>query len=63
MSAIARNFKNRNQNESGSIAMYETGRRQPPLTKARAIARFFGVSTDDIEYGNSSQGEHLYGEL
>lgn len=34
-----------------SIAMYETGQRKPPLEKARAIAKFFGVSTDDIEFG------------
>lgn len=34
-----------------SIAMYETGQRTPPLDKARAIAHFFGVSTDDIEFG------------
>lgn len=36
-----------------SVAMYETGKRQPPLKKARLIARFFGVSTDDIIYGRS----------
>lgn len=40
-----------------SIAMYETGKRQPPLTKARAIARFFGVTTDDIIYGKIKRGE------
>jgi len=38
-----------------SVAMYETGRRQPSLRKARAIARFFGVATDDIEYGKRRQ--------
>lgn len=38
-----------------SVAMYETGKRQPSLQKARAIASFFGVSTDDIEYGNSKR--------
>ncbi|MEN6463055.1 MAG: helix-turn-helix transcriptional regulator [Syntrophomonas sp.] len=40
-----------------SVAMYETGKRQPPLAKARAIAQFFGVTTDDIEYGKSDRGE------
>lgn len=40
-----------------SVAMYETGKRQPPLAKARAIAQFFGVGTDDIVYGKLSQGE------
>lgn len=34
-----------------SIAMYEVGRRTPPLEKAQAIARFFGVGTDDIFFG------------
>jgi DNA-binding XRE family transcriptional regulator len=37
--------------------MYELGKRQPPLAKARAIAQFFGVTTDDIEYGKSNRGE------
>ncbi|HBC93681.1 MAG TPA: transcriptional regulator [Pelotomaculum sp.] len=36
---------------SASIAMYETGHRTPPLEKAQAIARFFGVATDDIFFG------------
>jgi len=36
-----------------SIAMYETGQRTPPLNKARAIAHFFGISTDDIEFGSN----------
>jgi putative transcriptional regulator len=40
-----------------SVAMYELGKRQPPLSKARAIAKFFGVTTDDIEYGKSNGGE------
>ena len=40
-----------------SVAMYELGKRQPPLAKARAIAQFFGVATDDIEYGKSNRGE------
>jgi transcriptional regulator with XRE-family HTH domain len=34
-----------------AIAMYEKGYRQPPLEKARKIARFFGVATDDIVFG------------
>ncbi|MEA4926745.1 MAG: helix-turn-helix transcriptional regulator [Syntrophomonadaceae bacterium] len=34
-----------------SIAMYEIGRRTPPLKKAQAIAKFFGVGTDDIFFG------------
>jgi len=34
-----------------SVAMYETGQRTPSLNKARAIAQFFGVSTDDIRFG------------
>lgn len=46
-----------------SIAMYETGKRQPPPAKARAIAHFFGVSTDDIEYGNSNQGDKTHERL
>lgn len=40
-----------------SVAMYELGKRQPPLAKARAIAQFFGVTTDDIEYGKLNRGE------
>ncbi len=36
---------------SASIAMYEIGQRTPPLEKAQAIARFFGVGTDDIFFG------------
>lgn len=40
-----------------SVALYETGKRQPPLAKARAIAQFFGVATDDIEYGKLDRGE------
>lgn len=39
---------------SASIAMYETGKRNPSLEKARFIARFFGVTTDDISYGKPS---------
>ncbi len=34
-----------------SVAMYETGQRTPSLNKARAIAQYFGVSTDDIKFG------------
>ena len=40
---------------STSIAMYEIGQRTPTLDKARLIAQFFGVSTDDIEYGPNSK--------
>lgn len=40
-----------------SIAMYETGRRTPPLEKAQAIARFFGVATDDIFFGPCAHKE------
>lgn len=35
-----------------SIAMYEVGKRTPPLEKAQAIARFFGIATDDIFFGS-----------
>lgn len=45
-----------------SIAMYETGKRQPPLAKARAIAQFFGVTTDDIVYGKITRGEQSHGK-
>ena len=42
-------FKRESINVSpASIAMYEIGRRTPSLEKAQAIARFFGVGTDDI---------------
>lgn len=34
-----------------SVAMYETGQRTPSLNKARAIAQYFGASTDDIKFG------------
>lgn len=45
-----------------AVAMYETGKRQPPLAKARAIAQFFGVATDDIEYGKSPREESAHGK-
>jgi len=45
-----------------SVAMYELGTRQPPLAKARAIAQFFGVTTDDIVYGKITRGEHEHGK-
>lgn len=34
-----------------SIAMYELGERQPSLRKAKTIAHYFGVPTDDIFFG------------
>ncbi|MGJ0846908.1 putative transcriptional regulator [Tissierella praeacuta DSM 18095] len=34
-----------------SIAMYETGERTPSLARARKIAKFFNVSTDEIFFG------------
>lgn len=42
-------------NMSGSsIAMYENGSRTPNLRRAREIAQFFGVSTDDIIFGKGA---------
>lgn len=38
-----------------SIAMYETGKRIPSLTRARKIADFFKVSTDEISFGIKKQ--------
>ncbi|AKL94982.1 putative transcriptional regulator [Clostridium aceticum] len=35
-----------------SIAMYETGQRTPSLARARKLADYFDVSTDDIFFGN-----------
>lgn len=40
-----------------SIAMYETGQRTPPLYKAQAIAKFFGVGLDDIYFGKKAHDE------
>lgn len=40
-----------------SIAMYELGKRKPPLEKAKSIAKFFGVSTDDIFWPGCSLSE------
>lgn len=34
-----------------SIAMYETGERIPSLARARKLANFFKVSTDEIFFG------------
>lgn len=33
---------------TSSIAMYETGDRNPPLNKAKILADFFGVAIEDI---------------
>lgn len=35
-----------------TIAMYENGSRTPSLGRARKIAQFFGVPTDDIIFGH-----------
>jgi len=40
-----------------SIAMYELGQRTPPLEKAQSIAKYFGVSTDDIFFGRNAHLE------
>lgn len=42
---------------SASIAMYELGHRTPPLEKAQNIAKYFGVSTDDIFFGRHAHLE------
>ncbi|SFG07106.1 DNA-binding transcriptional regulator, XRE-family HTH domain [Desulfotomaculum arcticum] len=39
---------------ASTIGMYEIGKRVPGLPNARAIARFFGVATDDIFFGPSA---------
>jgi DNA-binding XRE family transcriptional regulator len=36
-----------------TIAMYEVGRREPSLKKARQLADFFGVTIADIMFGQS----------
>lgn len=36
---------------ASTIGMWETGKRVPGLHKARLIAEFFGVSTDNICFG------------
>jgi len=36
---------------ASSIALYELGLRTPSLKRARLIAKFFGVSVEDIIFG------------
>lgn len=40
-----------------TIAMYETGEREPSLKRARILANFFGVSIADIFFGKQTHGE------
>ncbi|HBV87060.1 MAG TPA: transcriptional regulator [Desulfosporosinus sp.] len=37
-----------------TIAMYETGQRTPSLQTAKRLARYFGVSVEDIFFGNGA---------
>lgn len=43
---------------SGAIAMYETGRRKPPLFKAIAIARFFNTQVEYLQFSNDDLFEN-----
>lgn len=37
---------------SGTIGMYESGKRTPPLKKAIKIADYFSVSVESISFSN-----------
>lgn len=37
---------------SASIGMYETGQRNPPLSTAIKIAKFFGLPVESISFSN-----------
>lgn len=41
----------------GAIGMYESGKRNPSLSRARTIAQYFGVALEEIEFGKSQNGE------
>lgn len=42
---------------ASTIAMYETGEREPSLKRARILARFFGVTIADIFFGKDAHDE------
>jgi len=59
-----RNAKNKTQREVAedlnvgisTIGMYETGQRTPNLQTAKRLAAYFGVSVENIFFGNCVQG-------
>lgn len=42
---------------SGAVAMWETGKRTPKITKANEMAKLFGVSIEDIFFSGCSQND------
>lgn len=40
---------------SGTIGMYEIGRRTPPLNRAIQIAKFFDVPVESISFSSSTE--------
>lgn len=41
----------------GTVANWETGHRTPSLSMAKRIARIFGVSVDEIEFGRGNEAQ------
>jgi DNA-binding XRE family transcriptional regulator len=41
----------------GTIAMYETGKRKPPLERAITIAEYFNLPVERISFSNKNKSE------
>ncbi len=54
-----RELAERLHTSSGSIGMYECGKRTPPLNKAIEIAKFFGIPVEQISFSSVENEQHL----